>query len=55
MNIWAGRIASETARAFQPYQTKPGEQMQYDWAEYRVHIGETVSRVYVHQRILERV
>jgi transposase len=43
---------AQTVRAFQPYQTKPGEQMQYDWAEYRVPIGETISRVYVHQCIL---
>lgn len=43
---------AQTARAFQPYQTKPGEQAQYDWAEYRVPIGEIISRVYIHQCIL---
>jgi transposase len=26
---------AQAAQAFQPYQTKPGKQMLYDWAEYR--------------------
>jgi len=43
---------AQRAQAFQPYETKPGEQMQYDWTEYRVPIGEAVSRVYVHLAIL---
>ncbi len=43
---------AQLAQAFQPYQTNPGEQSQYDWAEYRIPIGDSVSRVYVHQTML---
>jgi transposase len=43
---------AQAAEAFQPYQTRPGEQSLYDWAEYRVPIAESIQRVYVHQSIL---
>ena len=43
---------AQSAQAFQPYETKPGEQMQYDWTEYRLAIGEGITRVYVHLSIL---
>ena len=46
------RRVAQNARAFQPYETRPGEQMQYDWAEYRVLIGEAITRVFVHLTIL---
>jgi transposase InsO family protein len=34
-------------RTFQRYETKPGEQAQFDWSEYTVMIGTTLTRVYV--------
>jgi transposase len=46
------RREAQNAQAFKPYETKPGEQMQYDWAEYRVLIGESITRVFVHLSIL---
>jgi transposase len=35
-------------RTYMPYETLPGEQMQYDWAEYSVLLGSTRTKVYVH-------
>ena len=35
-----------------PYSTKPGEQFQYDWAEYVVQIDNKSVKVYIHQTIL---
>ena len=46
------RREAQNAQAFQPYETRPGQQMQYDWAEYRVLIGEGITRVYLHLAIL---
>jgi transposase len=43
---------AQTVKAFQPYETKPAEQIQYDWAEYRVPIASVLMRVYVHLSIL---
>ena len=43
---------AQSAQAFQPYKTRPGEQTQYDWAEYRMLIGQGITRVYVHLAIL---
>jgi len=36
---------------YQPYETAPGEQMQYDWSEYKVRFGEKEIKLYVHQLI----
>lgn len=38
-------------KSYQPYETSPGEQMQYDWSEYKVKFGEEEIKVYVHQLI----
>ena len=38
--------------AFKSYETNPGEQMQYDWAEYVVQIDSYSVKIYVHQTIL---
>lgn len=40
------------AKAFLPYSTDPGIQMQYDWAEYVVQIDHTSVKIYLHQTIL---
>ena len=38
-------------KSYQPYETVPGEQMQYDWSEYKVKFGKEEVKVYVHQLI----
>lgn len=38
----------EGGRAFMPYETLPGEQMLYDWADYSVTLGSELVKVYVH-------
>jgi len=38
----------EGNRVFMPYETLPGEQMLYDWSEYRIAFGAELVRVYVH-------
>jgi len=40
--------AEKSRRAFMPYETSPGEQMQYDWTNYSVTFGDRVGKVYVH-------
>ncbi len=42
------RQEAQNVQAFQPYETRPGEQMKYDWAEYRVRIGEAIAQLFVH-------
>jgi len=37
---------------FKSYNTDPGVQMQYDWAEYVVPIGHNSVKTYIHQNIL---
>lgn len=39
-------------RVYQHYETAPGEQMQYDWAEYTLMLGDKLVKVYVHSTIL---
>ncbi len=39
-------------RVFKRYETSPGEQMQYDWAEYSLMLGDKLVKVYVHSTIL---
>lgn len=41
-----------SAKAYKSYSTDPGEQMQYDWAEYVVQIDHVSVKIYVHQSIL---
>ncbi len=45
-------IGKHNPQAFKSYSTDPGEQMQYDWAEYIVPIGDNAVKVYIHQGIL---
>jgi len=40
------------SRVYKRYETTPGEQMQYDWAEYSLILGERLVKVYVHSTIL---
>jgi hypothetical protein len=42
----------QSKKSYQPYETKPAEQMQYDWTEYTVLIGGSLVKVYVHLSIL---
>ena len=42
------KMADSRKRTFERYETLPGEQMQYDWSEYNVSIGDKVVKLYVH-------
>jgi transposase len=46
----AGHLRKERdkGQAYMPYETLPGEQMLYDWAEYIVELGGEKIKVYVH-------
>lgn len=39
-------------RTFEPYETEPGKQMQYDWAEYIVKLGSSSAKLYLHSLLL---
>jgi len=39
-------------RVYQRYETAPGEQMQYDWSDYTIMIGDNLVEVHVHSTIL---
>ncbi|MDI6804136.1 MAG: IS21 family transposase [Bacteroidota bacterium] len=45
-------IKFETKRTFQPYETSPGEQAQFDWSPYTILIGDNLTTVYVYCCIL---
>lgn len=42
------RAERDSGRVFMPYETMPGEQMLYDWADYSVKLGSEWVKVYVH-------
>ena len=42
----------KNSKTFEPYETEPGEQMQYDWAEYILQLGQISVKVYIHSLIL---
>ncbi len=46
------KTSAPGSRVYQRYETAPGEQMQYDWAEYSLMLGERLVKVYVHSTIL---
>jgi transposase len=39
-------------RTYQRYETAPGEQMQYDWSDYTIMLGDTLVGVHVHSTLL---
>ncbi|MCB0369778.1 MAG: IS21 family transposase [Bdellovibrionales bacterium] len=45
-------VTKTTPNAFMHYETKPAEQMQYDWSPYTVTIGGNLVKINVHQTIL---
>jgi len=45
-------VSGNNPKAFMSYETNPGEQMQFDWAEYTVPIASHSVKVYIHQTIL---
>lgn len=47
-----GQLHDQSQRTFQPYETTPGEQMQFDWSEYTVTIDGLLTKVYVFGCIL---
>jgi transposase len=42
----------QNTSAFRPYETRPGEQSQFDWSDYTVPIGGRLVKVHVHLHIL---
>jgi transposase len=42
---------SMKSKSYQPYETAPGEQMQYDWSEYKVKFGKEEIKVYLHSLV----
>lgn len=46
------KIRVKQQRTFKRYETKPGEQAQYDWSPYTVRLGEYITRVSVFCYIL---
>ena len=48
----ANDVSKNSPHAYMRYETKPAEQMQYDWSPYTVTIGENLVKINVHQTIL---
>jgi len=46
------KIAQRPVRSYQPYETAPGEQAQFDWSPYTVVIGDELTKIYVYSYIL---
>lgn len=46
-----GDLKVEQHRTFQPYETPPGEQAQFDWSPYTVPIGGLLTKVFVYAYI----
>lgn len=44
--------AKSTTKARARFETAPGDQAQWDWAEYKVKLGGRIRRIYVYQTIL---
>jgi transposase len=49
---YIANLKAPEVKTFQPYETQPGEQAQYDWSEYTVKIAEQLTKVYVFSCIL---
>ncbi len=45
-------VSTNNPNAYKSYQTAPGEQMQFDWAQYTVNIADNLVKIYIHQTIL---
>ena len=45
-------VTKTSPNAYMRYETKPAEQMQYDWSPYTVSIGGNLVKINVHQTIL---
>ena len=51
-NYLKGEKEMGSSKSYKPYETMPGEQMQYDWSEYSIKLGGELTKVYVHLTIL---
>jgi transposase len=49
---YLGKIELTAKRTFQPYETSPGEQAQFDWSPYTVSLNGVLTVVYVFSYIL---
>ncbi len=45
-------VSQSNPNAYKSYETKPSEQMQFDWAHYTVSIAGQLTKIYIHQTIL---
>jgi len=36
------------SKSYEPYETLPGKQMQYDWSQYKVKFGDKEVKIYIH-------
>ncbi len=48
---YLGKIKQTSKKTFQPYETAPGEQGQFDWSPYTVLIGGARAKIYIYQYI----
>ncbi len=46
------KLKDPNVRTFQPYETAPGEQLQFDWSEYSIIINDILVKVYVFSALL---
>lgn len=49
---YVNTLSSPEVKTYQPYETLPGEQAQFDWSEYTVKISEHLTKVYVFSYLL---
>ena len=49
---YTDKLQPRVKRTYQPYETAPGEQAQFDWSPYTIVIGGKVTKVYVFAYIL---
>jgi transposase len=49
---YIAKLETVAKRTFQPYETAPGEQAQFDWSPYTIVINGILTKVYVYSYIL---
>jgi len=49
---YISNLKQPEVKTFQPYETQPGEQAQFDWSEYTIKMGEVLTRIYIFSCIL---
>lgn len=49
---YIANLKQPVEKTYQPYETQPGEQAQFDWSEYTIKIDEQLTKIYVFSFIL---